>query len=106
MAIIMDQSKSHTPIQPSNSESEKDPENFQEDQKNFGNLSAGDFSGGDSSTRQDEKPLLKWNASLRTTCKSLTTFYSMLLLGLNDAVYGVSFRLEADLCSHRRLIRR
>ena len=41
---------------------------------------------------QDEKALLKWNASPRTICKSLATFYSMLLLGLNDAVYGVRCR--------------
>ena len=39
---------------------------------------------------QDRPPLLRWNESRATTIKSLATFYSLFLLGLNDAVYGVS----------------
>ena len=40
---------------------------------------------------QDGPPLLRWNESRATTIKSLATFYSLFLLGLNDAVYGVSY---------------
>ena len=38
-----------------------------------------------------DRKLLKWNASWAITFKSLATFYGLLLLGLNDAVYGVCF---------------
>ena len=43
----------------------------------------------DEEPESDRKLLLKWNASRATTFKSLATFYGLLVLGLNDAVYGV-----------------
>ena len=79
----------HKGCQASNHDRQKDPEKLEKLYRDAEGPLPNDHAGGEGGSRQDEKSLLKWNASWRTTFKSLATFYSMLLLGLNDAVYGV-----------------
>jgi hypothetical protein len=40
--------------------------------------------------------LEKWNQSRGNICRSLSTFWSFLVMGANDAAYGVSISLQRD----------